>query len=138
MIEEPVIRLSQYVDHPPERVWAALTQPELLARWWAPGDIRPEVGHSFTLDMGKWGLQPCTVLEVEPLRFIAYSFGDMTVSWRIEAEGRGTRLSLEHSGFDMDSPLGRMAFEMMGKGWPAVLARIAPALSGAAPPSSCA
>ena len=39
-------------------VWRALTEPELLARWWAEGDIKPVVGHRFTLDMGKWGRQP--------------------------------------------------------------------------------
>ncbi|UQU65832.1 SRPBCC domain-containing protein [Couchioplanes caeruleus] len=47
-------------------VWRALTEPELLARWWATGDIKPIVGHRFTLDMGSWGQQPCEVLEVEP------------------------------------------------------------------------
>ena len=33
-------------------VWRALTDPELIARWWAPGDVRPVVGHRFELDMG--------------------------------------------------------------------------------------
>ena len=35
------ITVDQFIARPPERVWAALTTPELLARWWAPGDIAP-------------------------------------------------------------------------------------------------
>jgi len=52
--------------------------------------------------------------------------------WRLEAEGEGTRLSLEQSGFDLDSPLGKAAFEGMGNGWPTVLARIEPAITESA------
>jgi hypothetical protein len=50
---------------------------------------------------------------------------------RLEPEGEGTRLSLEHAGFDLDSPLGKTAFEGMGRGWPGVIARIDAALTGA-------
>ncbi|MDQ0866988.1 SRPBCC family protein [Arthrobacter globiformis] len=35
------IRLTRYFPHPPEAVWKALTTPDLLARWWAPGGIAP-------------------------------------------------------------------------------------------------
>ena len=42
------------------------------------------------------------------------------------------RLSLEHRGFDLDSPLGKTAFQGMEAGWPKVLARIAPVLSACA------
>jgi uncharacterized protein YndB with AHSA1/START domain len=60
MIEPGTIHLEQYIDHPPAKVWKALTDPTLIARWWAPGDVRPIVGHRFTLDMGQpFGKQPC-------------------------------------------------------------------------------
>ncbi|HLI00391.1 MAG TPA: SRPBCC domain-containing protein [Acidimicrobiales bacterium] len=127
-----VIRCDQFVPRPPAEVWRALTQPDLLARWWAPGAIRPVVGHRFTLDMGPWGQQPCEVIAVEPGRLLAYTFADgtldTTITWRVEPEGTGTRLFLEHKGFDMDSPAGRQAHEGMGAGWPTVLARIDGAL----------
>jgi uncharacterized protein YndB with AHSA1/START domain len=62
-----------------------------------------------------------------------YSFApgtlDTTITWRLQAEGEGTRLSLEHKGFDLDSPLGKAAFQGMGGGWPTVLARIEPVLT---------
>lgn len=92
--------------------------------------MRPVAGHRFTLDMGPWGHQPCEVLAVEPERLLRYGFApgtlDTTVTWRLEPEGSGTRLFLEHTGFDLDSPLGRRAFDGMGSGWPAVPERIAP------------
>lgn len=132
MTDPAVIRCDQFLAHPPAAVWRALTDPWLHARWWAAGDVRAEVGHRFTLDMGQWGLQPCAVLAVEPEQLLRYSFAegslDTTVTWRLEAEGTGTRLFLEHAGFDLDSPMGRAAFDGMSGGWPKVLSRMAGAL----------
>jgi len=132
MTEPGIIRLSQYINHPPARVWQALTDPALHAKWWAAGDVKAEVGHRFTLDMGKWGQQACEVIAVEPERLLKYTFApetlNTTITWRLETEGSGTRLHLEQSGFDLDSPMGKMAYEGMGGGWPSVLARIEQAI----------
>ncbi|HEU4884391.1 MAG TPA: SRPBCC domain-containing protein [Longimicrobium sp.] len=128
MTQPGTVHVTRLIPHPPSRVWAALTDPALHAKWWAAGDVRPVVGHRFTLDMGAWGTQPCEVLAVEPERLLTYSFAagtlDSTVTWRLHPEGEGTRLSLEHAGFDLDSPLGRTAYEGMGRGWPGVVGRI--------------
>ena len=136
MTEPGIIRLSQFIQHPPARVWQALTDPEIHAKWWAAGDVKAEIGHRFMLDMGKWGQQLCEVIAVEPERLLSYSFApgtlNSTITWRLEPEGSGTRLHLEHSGFDIESPLGKMAYEGMGSGWPAVLARIEEAIAIAA------
>lgn len=135
MIHPGTIQLSEHIPHPPSRVWAALTDPALHAKWWAAGDVRPVVGHRFTLDMGPWGQQPCQVIAVEDERLLAYSFAegslDSTITWRLEPDGQGTRLSLEHAGFDLDSPMGKRAFEGMGSGWPGVIRRMDRALAEA-------
>lgn len=106
----------------------ALTDPAIHAKWWAAGEIRALVGHRFTLDMGQWGLQPCEVLAVENERLLSYSFAagtlDTTVTWQLVPEGDGTRLSLEHKGFDLDSPFGKTAFQGMSSGWPGVIDRL--------------
>jgi uncharacterized protein YndB with AHSA1/START domain len=129
------IHCDQFIAHPPAVVWKALTEPELHARWWAAGDVRPVVGHRFTLDMGAWGQQDCEVLAVVPERLLRYSFApgslDTTITWQLHPEGTGTRLFLEHAGFNLDSPLGRAALDGMGRGWPDVLQRIEPALAPA-------
>jgi uncharacterized protein YndB with AHSA1/START domain len=128
MSQSPVLRLEHVYAQPPSAVWKALTDPQLHARWWAAGDVRPVVGHRFDLDMGRWGKQPCEVLAVEPERLLRYRFGvgpvSTTITWSLAAEGSGTRLSLVHEGFDLESPIGRQAFEGMGAGWPSVLARM--------------
>jgi uncharacterized protein YndB with AHSA1/START domain len=136
MTKPSVIRLSQFVNHPPAKVWLALTDPKIHAKWWAAGDIKPVVGHRFTLDMGQWGQQPSEVIAVEPERLLSYSFApgtlDTTITWQLEPENSGTRLHLEQSGFDLDSPLGKTACDGMSQGWPKVLGRIAPAIDTSA------
>ena len=132
---QPVLRFEQYIAHPTGPVWRALTDPEVHARWWAAGDVKAEVGHEFSLDMGTWGKQHCIVTAVDPERLFAYRFGtgslDTTITWRMEPEGEGTLLHFEQSGFDLDSPMGRQAYAGMGNGWPRVLHGIEKAITEA-------
>lgn len=127
------IELDHFYTQPPAGVWRALTDPELHAKWWAAGDVRPIEGHRFTLDMGEWGQQQCEVLEVQPERLLRYRFAigtlDTVITWQLIPEGSGTRLRLIQDGFDLDSPLSREALEGMGNGWPELLQRIATLLS---------
>ncbi|SED53759.1 Uncharacterized conserved protein YndB, AHSA1/START domain [Rhodococcus jostii] len=122
-----MISVDQFIAAPPAKVWRALTEPELLARWWAAGDIAATVGHRFHLNMPGWGSVPCEVVEVEPERRLVYTFTEnWTLTWNVVPEGTGTRLFLEHSGFDLDDKRSRDAFERMGPGWrDTVLPRLA-------------
>lgn len=116
---------------PPEQVWRVLTEPELLAKWLMPNDIRAEIGQCFNFHAAPvpgWdGIVDCQVLSVEPLRLLRYSWRggsddlaaygqrlDTIVTWTLTptAEG-GTHLRLDHDGFPLDS----FAFNMMGEGW---------------------
>lgn len=126
------IRIERLYRHSPARIWRALTDPELHAQWWAKGDVRPVVGHRFTLDMGKWGQQECEVLEVVHERRFRFIFArgvlDTTITWELTPEtledGEGCRLVLVHAGFKADTPMGRQALEGMANGWPALLERL--------------
>ena len=80
MIEPGLINCTQFIARPPAKVWAALTDPALLTKWWATRDVRPIVGHRFTLDMRQCGHQPCEVLAVETERLLAYSFAPGTLN----------------------------------------------------------
>ncbi|GAB2961622.1 SRPBCC domain-containing protein [Nonomuraea fastidiosa] len=121
------IRLDQVLAHPPAKVWRALTEPELMARWLMPNDFKPEVGHRFTFtttprpQVGFDGIVRCEVLAIEPEKLLrlAWSDGraDWTVTWRLEPEGKGTRLFLDHEGFDPDDELQQMSRRIMGGGW---------------------
>lgn len=112
------IRVDQFVQASPERVWRTLSEPALLAKWWAAGDISDTVGHEFTLDMPGFGLQPCKVIRAERYSVFEYTFTTAwTLTWTLIPEGKGTRLILEHSGFDLDDPRMAAALERMGPGW---------------------
>ena len=128
MTDRPMIRLEHFYPCAPSAVWRALTDPELHARWWAAGDVKAVVGHRFHLDMGPWGKQPCEVVAVEHERLLKYRFAttslDTIITWQLAREGSGTRLTLTHEGFDVDSPMGRQALEGMGRGWPGILVKL--------------
>jgi uncharacterized protein YndB with AHSA1/START domain len=96
------IEVDQLLPRPPERVWAAPTNPALVARWLMPNDFLPVPGHEFTFrtepvpQHGFDGVVHCQVLEVQPPRLVRFSWRsgilDTTVTWRLAAEGSGTRL----------------------------------------------
>ncbi|GAA2111515.1 SRPBCC family protein [Actinomadura alba] len=91
-----------------------------------PSDFKPVVGHRFTFhtrpiaSVGYDGIIPCEVLELDEERLLRIGWGggalNTTVTWRLVAEGRGTRLFIEHAGFAM-IPLQASAFQGMGSGW---------------------
>ncbi|MGC7094114.1 SRPBCC family protein [Amycolatopsis lurida] len=112
------IHVDQFMNVPPAKVWRALTDPELHAKWWAPGDISDRPGHEFHLRMPGFGDIPCKIVEAEPPKRLVYTFnGDWTLTWELIEEGHGTRLLLTHSGFDLDDKRQRDACERMGPGW---------------------
>jgi uncharacterized protein YndB with AHSA1/START domain len=104
---EPII-VDCDLDAPPEKVWRALTQPELMAAWLAEGDIKPQVGHRFELK-SEIGPVECEVLTADPKRELRLSWserdeaGDLvdsevTFVLTPTIDG-GTRLRLVHDGF---------------------------------------
>jgi len=42
-----VLRVEEYLPCPKERVWRPLTDPDLIARWLMPNDLRLQAGHRF-------------------------------------------------------------------------------------------
>ena len=121
------VRVDEFLAHPPARVWKALTDPDMLAEWLMPNDFAAVVGHRFTFhtvprpNSGFDGVVRCEVLAVEPERLLRYSWRggslDTTVTWTLAAEGRGTRLFVEHDGFDPDDPLQQRTRTILGNGW---------------------
>jgi len=104
------------LPEPPEKVWRALTEPELLGKWLMLSDLRAEVGARFHFrpDSTEGGNTPidCEVLDVEPqrrLRWVQREHGDPKTGCplvesvvTLEVEGianGGTRLRLVHDGF---------------------------------------
>ena len=84
-------------------------------------------------------MQPCEVVEVQPERLLKYRFSvgrlDTLITWRLRPEGNGTRLTLTHEGFNLDTPMGREALAGMKPGWPRVLERLVAVLRAEGPAS---
>jgi len=125
--ETQSISMEYDLPYPPAKVWRALTEPELLAKWIMVNDMRPLVGHSFTFkaDPTPWwnGIVNCEVLEVDLHKRLRYSWRsgseslplDTVVTWTLTpTPSGGTRLALEHSGF---LPANAFAFDGASKGW---------------------
>ena len=98
---------------PPEKVWRALTEPELLAAWMMPNDIKPETGSRFSFS-GPDAPIECEILDAEPGRLLRYSWrerpepGDATrngpldgiVTFTLDRTvSGGTHLRIVHDGF---------------------------------------
>jgi uncharacterized protein YndB with AHSA1/START domain len=108
--------VEREMPYPPEKIWRALTQPELIGEWLMSNDFKPVVGHRFHLRAEPnphWdGVVACEVLVVEPYRTLSYSWGaspgraangvQSVVTLTLSPTNTGTRLRMEQSGFRAD------------------------------------
>jgi uncharacterized protein YndB with AHSA1/START domain len=118
------IRRELRFPQPREQVWRALADSAALAEWMFPNDFEPRVGHRFTFRVppnpqAKFdGLTVhCEVLKCTPpgelvFTWVVGDFLNTLVSYRLEADGGGTRVVFEHSGFEQEE-----AFKGAGYGW---------------------
>lgn len=96
--------------HPPEKLWRALTENQLLAQWLMENDFEPAVGHKFKFrsqPMPQWdGIIECEVLALEPLKRLSYTWGalglESVVLFTLTPAEGGTHLRMEQSGFRPD------------------------------------
>ncbi|MGW6509303.1 SRPBCC family protein [Streptomyces niveus] len=138
-----IIHIARDYPHPPQKVWRAVTDPELIPLWTSTGaGARPEgfaaiAGTRFRFiakpKPGWNGVVVCEVLEVREPSLLRYSWqdeggGEVTeVAYKLEPHGSGTRFTYDHIGFTgaggffMARILGAVRTKMLTKGLPAVL-----------------
>jgi uncharacterized protein YndB with AHSA1/START domain len=116
-----VLRMERWLNHPPEKVWRAVTEPERLADWF-PEKITPElrVGGTVAYESGESG----AVTDLDPPRLIAYTWGTDHLRWELHPERDGTRLVLLHTFDD------RAAAASYGAGWHTCIVALDLALDG--------
>jgi uncharacterized protein YndB with AHSA1/START domain len=111
------------LQHPPEKVWRTLTDPDLLAVWLLPVvGFKLEPGVAFTFKAqpqpGWDGTVNCRLREIEAQRKLSWAWvvGDIdtVVTFTLTRTASGTRLSLVQSGFKPDQ---KAAFGGARYGW---------------------
>lgn len=91
--------LVRELDHPPEKVWRALTDPEHLQQW-APFDADGNLGTAgATVKLTTVGAPTPQVSETRVKRadaptLLEYNWGDQNMRWELEPLSGGTRLTL--------------------------------------------
>lgn len=120
--------VERVMQHPPEKVWRALTQGALLEEWLMANDFQPVVGRRFNFraaPMPHWdGVVDCEVLAVEPHERLSYSWNASgggtadglrtVVSWTLTPTGGGTLVRMEQSGFRAEEEAN---YRGAGYGW---------------------
>jgi uncharacterized protein YndB with AHSA1/START domain len=118
------ITVERDLPHPPEKIWRALTQPDLIADWLMKTDFKPAIGHRFDF-RADWGTVACRVLVVEPNVTLSYSWDahglESVVTWTLTPTATGTHLRMEQSGFRPDQ---QQAYQGATVGWPRFLAAL--------------
>jgi uncharacterized protein YndB with AHSA1/START domain/DNA-binding transcriptional ArsR family regulator len=132
MTDKPTFVYVTFIQSTPEKVWQALTDPELTADYWGHSNISDwQVGsrweHQRTDGSGIADVIG-TVLEAVPPRRLVMTFdapgaalpnGPSTVTFEIEPHHEIVRLTATHENLaDTD------AFHAASLGWPAVLANL--------------
>jgi len=137
-VSKGVILASVEIEAPPERVFAALSTPE-VAEWWGSAETyRVERWTADLRPSGEWrsegvdaGGKPFSVggriLEIDPPRLLVQTWiydwargGSTTVRYEIEATPTGSRLTVRHEGFTDAA-----ACEGHASGWERVLGWLA-------------
>jgi uncharacterized protein YndB with AHSA1/START domain len=116
------------LPHSPEKVWRAITDPDLLAQWLLPVTgfaLVPGAEFTFRTDPhpGWDGTVQCRLREIDPGRKLSYTWvvGEMlktVVTFTLTPAATGTRLVLVQSGFRPDQKKNfggaRYGWKMMG------------------------
>jgi uncharacterized protein YndB with AHSA1/START domain len=96
----PALRFERVLAQPPERVWSALTgQQELLAWHPTPFELEPTQGGAvrFRAAPGSPAMPDGLVLDYEPPRLLAYTWGEDELRFELAPHEDGCLLNLTHS-----------------------------------------
>jgi uncharacterized protein YndB with AHSA1/START domain len=94
--EKWTLVLVRDLAHPPEKVWAALTEPEHL-REWAPYDSDRNFGAVGAAKLAWVGAPQASEAQVKRAdapRLLEFSLGAQHTRWELEPRAGGTRLTL--------------------------------------------
>lgn len=105
-----MITLEQEFNTSGKSLWRALTETELMKKWYFDiSDFKAEVGFKFQFEGGEKGKRYshiCEVLEVIPFKKLSYSWaykghqGSSLVTFELNDLGESAKLKLTHEGLE--------------------------------------
>jgi uncharacterized protein YndB with AHSA1/START domain len=135
-----IIKREILIDAPVAKVWEHITDSNKIAGWLMPNDFEPKLGKEFALDCNEQGKISCVVKEIVPFQKLVYGFKskvtkvETLVTITLTKEGRGTRLTLVHSGWDALPPGEQGIADLFGDGWGGSLAKLQKQIPAAGTP----
>jgi uncharacterized protein YndB with AHSA1/START domain len=140
-----VIRRTIRLDVARDRVWAALTEPELLNQWFGEGfDVTAfEVGGTGRIVYEDFGDFPIEITEITPLETLAFRWSGIPaeeldeystlVTFTLTGDASSSELTVVESGFDTipgGTRYRRDRLEQNREGWDVELDELAALLEG--------
>lgn len=134
------VRRTIHIAASRESVWAAVTEPAHISRWFAPTVLDGSgPGATGTIAFAGYGIVPLQVVSVEPLRSVSYRWNNddslgvapdefdedhaTTFTFTLEDAPGGTELTVVESGFEVTSnPQANMSEHR--KGWTSELDKL--------------
>lgn len=130
---KPIFVYVTYIAASPERVWEALTKPDISEQYWFGYRVKADgnAGERMTAHSPTGKLaHDDPIIESDPPRRLVYAwkplYKDMVgerpsrVTFELEDLKGQTRLTVVHDEFEEGSKI----FDLIGKGWPAVLSSL--------------
>ncbi|MCF6112582.1 SRPBCC family protein [Mesorhizobium muleiense] len=122
--ETRAVVVEREVAFPPEKIWRALTQSDLIEEWLMKNDFKPNEGHRFNLS-ADWGTVDCQVQAVEPNKTLSYTWDTKdlrsVVTWTLTPTSTGTHLRMEQLGFRPDQ---QQYYQGAQHGWQRFFAKL--------------
>ena len=137
------IERSMELDHPPAKVWAAITTPEGLSAWFgdkATIDLRPGGAAEMTFRSGLTVDMRVERVEEPTVFGFTWRLPDLPaddprrtyVEFTLEANGAGTRLRVVETGFaQLPDDSRRTTYDSHAQGWASELGELAGYLGAA-------
>jgi uncharacterized protein YndB with AHSA1/START domain len=119
-----IIKKEIVINAPVAKVWEHITDSKKIAGWFKPNNFEAKVGASFSIECHEEdGRVFGVVKEIVPQTKLVYSFqSKMTkvetlVTITLAVEGKSTRLTLVHSGWDALPPDDQGISDEFDGGW---------------------
>jgi uncharacterized protein YndB with AHSA1/START domain len=99
--DAPVLYFARRFPHSVERVWAALTEPAQMSRWFpceVEADLR--VGGTITLTFPGDEVDTAEITELDPPKALGFTWSGERLRWTLESDGQGCLLRLSNTVLD--------------------------------------